>query len=57
MCRTSLSHIWEGLLDDQRENMSEVLQKLSQEVNHAVNENLEGVQDYVNITLQVSFRS
>jgi len=36
--------------------MTEAVHKLSQEVNHAVNENLAGVQDYVNITLQVSSR-
>lgn len=37
--------------------MTDAIHKLSQEVNRAVNENLEGVQDYVNITLQVSLRS
>ena len=34
--------------------MSEAINRLSQEVNNAVNENLSGVQDHVNITLQVS---
>lgn len=33
--------------------MSEAINRLSHEVNNAVNENLSGVQDYVNVTLQV----
>ncbi|XP_024360441.1 uncharacterized protein [Physcomitrium patens] len=35
--------------------MSESLNRLSQEVNHAVTENLAEVQDYVNITLQKEY--
>lgn len=35
--------------------MSDSVNRLSQEVNNAVNENLSGVQDYVNITLQVLY--
>ena len=34
--------------------MTEAINNLSQEVNNAVNESLAGVQDYVNITLQVT---
>jgi hypothetical protein len=34
--------------------MTEAINNLSQEVNNAVNESLSGVQDYVNITLQVT---
>ncbi len=33
--------------------MSEMINKLSQEVNNAVTESMSDVQDYVNITLQV----
>ena len=34
--------------------MTDAINNLSQEVNNAVNESLAGVQDYVNITLQVA---
>jgi hypothetical protein len=34
--------------------MPEAINRLAQEVNNAVNENLSDVQDYVNITLQVA---
>jgi hypothetical protein len=36
-----------------RGKMSEMINKLSQEVNNAVTESMSDVQDYVNITLQV----
>lgn len=35
--------------------MSEAINRLAQEVNNAVNENLSDVQDYVNITLQKDY--
>jgi len=43
-----------GKEDEEGEaKMSEMINKLSQEVNNAVTESMSDVQDYVNITLQV----
>lgn len=53
-CRGFLYSVCVVSTHDLWEKMTEAINNLSQEVNNAVNESLAGVQDYVNITLQVT---